>query len=140
MAWLVGSIQGGGAFNYCGGDGQLGGGNDTWVGTSQADNCHGNDGNDNLAGKADVDFLFGDAGSDYLQGDDGYDVLSGGAGTNNRIFGNNGNDELRAQNGNTTDHFVGGNGFNTCYGDWDDSSGAHDETQGCDVKVWNHVP
>jgi len=138
-AWLVGSVHSGG-FNYCGPTGSLGGGNDTWVGTPDSDNCSGGDGDDNLAGKGNVDFLFGDAGSDYLQGDGSADTLAGGGGANNRIFGNDGDDELRAVNGNTTDNFNGGNGFDVCRGDWDDSSGNHDATTSCEQKIWNHIP
>jgi hypothetical protein len=73
-----------------------------------------------------------------LQGDDGPDELHGGGGSNNRLYGNKGNDDLYSINGNTSDVFVGGDGFNTCHGDWNRSTGAHDDTSGCDVKYWTY--
>lgn len=127
------------AYNFCnGGSGNLGPGDNTWVGTSADNWCEGGDGDDNLAGKGGDDYLAGDAGSDYLQGDDGNDQLHGGGGTNNRVYGNKGNDALYSVNGNTTDRLVGGDGYNICHGDWNDANDTHDYTESCDEKHWTH--
>ncbi|WP_268750508.1 calcium-binding protein, partial [Paracidovorax avenae] len=60
---------------FTGGDG-----NDSIVGTNQADTMRGGAGNDDLRGGAGNDTLLGEDGNDGLYGEAGDDVLDGGAG------------------------------------------------------------
>lgn len=75
-------------------------GNDTIVGTVNADNIHGGDGNDAIAGMTGNDTITGGAGDDSLYGDLGNDTLDGGAG----------NDSLAGGTGNNTYLFGRGDG------------------------------
>ncbi|MFO1106720.1 MAG: hypothetical protein U1E34_11510 [Amaricoccus sp.] len=61
-------------------------GNDTILGSKQADTLSGYSGNDKIAGNAGDDALFGGDGKDFITGGGGADSLSGGAGADRFIF------------------------------------------------------
>ncbi len=63
-----------------------GSGNDTLLGTGQAELVNGNDGDDQIYGRAGNDTLRGGTGNDTLIGGVGADVLDGGAGTDTVQF------------------------------------------------------
>ena len=97
-------------------------GDDTMIGTDEADTIDGGPGNDSIFGEAgdDVllggagdDFLFGDKGDDQLSGGDGNDQLLGGIG-NDLIEGGDGDDELFGSIGD--DVLKGGEGNDVLYG------------------------
>ncbi len=115
----------------------LGGGNDSAWGGSDADQMSGGDGNDTLHGGAGDDALDGGNGNDVLRGDAGDDRLSGGGG-NDRLGGDAGDDRLDGGAGDDgleggggddiligrggDDHLFGGTGDDTLYGgDGDDT-------------------
>ena len=91
----------------------------SWGGTSGADEAHGAGGDDHLLGKGGDDLLFGDAGDDTLEGGTGADTLHGGGG-GHILFGQSGNDLLYAAADGSAEVLFGGNGVDT--GDW--SAGA----------------
>lgn len=68
-------------------------GNDTMIGTSNADIAYGGFGNDSMQGNQGADTLYGWAGDDTLYGGKGDDLLIGGDG-NDVLAGNLGNDTL----------------------------------------------
>lgn len=72
-------------------DADGGGGNDTLIGTLEANVLSGKDGNDRLEGLAGADQLYGDAGDDTLVGGLDADLLLGGSGKND-IDGGDGDD------------------------------------------------
>ena len=63
-----------------------GGGNDTIIGTSLADDLRGGGGNDSLGGGAGNDALSGAAGDDVLSGGAGADTLTGGTGKDTFVY------------------------------------------------------
>jgi Ca2+-binding RTX toxin-like protein len=63
-----------------------GGGNDTIIGTSVADDLRGAGGNDSLGGGAGNDALSGAAGDDVLTGGAGADTLTGGTGKDTFVY------------------------------------------------------
>lgn len=96
-------------------------GNDSWVGTDDADFSvneagesspvvNGGDGNDTLEGLGGDDQIAGNAGDDYLFGGDGNDQLFGAAG-DDWLDGGAGDDYMDAQPGNDT--MIGGGGSDT---------------------------
>jgi Ca2+-binding RTX toxin-like protein len=76
-------------------------GNKSLIGTKQADEIYGYEGNDTLIGDAGNDTLTGDAGNDTLRGDEGNDTLIGGAGTD-YLVGGLGDDLLTGGEGRDT--------------------------------------
>jgi Ca2+-binding RTX toxin-like protein len=80
-----------------------GGGNDTLIGGSGADQVFGQSGDDDLQGKGGSDFVFGGSGNDELTGGDGDDLA----------FGQNGSDEMIWNPGDDTDLNEGGGGVDT---------------------------
>jgi len=129
------------------------------IGTSGPDSMYGTDSADyvDLKGGSDAahtyagddygtldggdDWVWGGNGRDQFEGNDGDDVIYLEGGQNNQGWGNDGNDYVTASNGYFTDNLFGGEGDNdTCRGDWDDSSGAHDDMHDCEVRVWVHRP
>src|SRR5258708_922079 len=68
-------------------------GNDTIIGTTDADTINGLGGNDFLAGDSGDDSIVGGAGNDTLYGDGGNDWLEGGAG-NDSMSGGGGHDNI----------------------------------------------
>lgn len=90
------------------------GGNDSIVGSNDAEIVFANIGQDTLSGGGGNDTLFGGKDKDVLNGDDGDDYLNGNIGQD-LIFGGNGNDFLRG--GKDEDLLVGGNGNDTLIGD-----------------------
>src|SRR5258706_8398523 len=68
-------------------------GNDTIIGTTDADTINGLGGNDFLAGDSGDDSIVGGAGNDTLYGDGGNDWLEGGAG-NDSMSGGGGQDNI----------------------------------------------
>ena len=92
----------------------VGGAGDDWLGGGAGDDrLEGGDGNDQLFGGNDTDTLAGDDGDDRLEGGDGTDTLDGGNG-NDRLFGGNGADILAGDDGN--DRLEGGDGADTLDG------------------------
>ncbi|MGB3510471.1 MAG: PQQ-dependent sugar dehydrogenase [Microcoleaceae cyanobacterium] len=89
-------------------------GNDSIVGTADAEVINGNRGNDTIDGIQGNDTIFGGKDSDLLVGALGEDFLSGNLG-NDEIFGNQGNDILRG--GKENDNLIGGDGNDSLYGD-----------------------
>jgi RTX calcium-binding nonapeptide repeat (4 copies) len=115
-----------------GGGGQLGGGDDTYIGSARAfnlvlggagndsarggelrDQFQGGAGNDDLRGLADRDSLLGGAGDDRLIGGPGNDLLNGGLG-NDRLVGRGGADILGGGPGD--DILLGGPGDDQLFG------------------------
>ena len=72
-------------------DADGGGGNDTLIGSAEANVLSGKDGNDRLEGLGGADQLYGDAGDDTLLGGLDADLLLGGSGKND-IDGGDGDD------------------------------------------------
>src|SRR5258706_8524005 len=68
-------------------------GNDTIIGTTDADTINGLGGNDFLAGDSGDDSIVGGAGNDTIYGDGGNDWLEGGAG-NDSMSGGGGQDNI----------------------------------------------
>src|SRR5258708_36633696 len=68
-------------------------GNDSIIGTTDADTINGFGGNDFLAGNSGEDSIVGGAGNDTLYGDGGNDWLEGGAG-NDSMSGGGGQDNI----------------------------------------------
>src|SRR3954471_17238296 len=68
-------------------------GNDTLIGTVDADGISGFGGNDFIAGDSGDDILLGGAGNDTIFGDSGNDWVSGGAG-NDSVAGSGGQDDI----------------------------------------------
>ncbi len=89
------------------------GGNDTIVGTKNADFLTGYTGKDTLIGGAGNDRLYGDDGYYFDRDKGGRDVLKGGAG-NDILAGVIGNDVLKGDSG--KDVLIGGEGNDTLYG------------------------
>ena len=58
-----------------------GSGNDTYIGSANADTIYGWNGNDTISGAGGDDFLYGESGNDTLEGGAGADTLVGGSGT-----------------------------------------------------------
>jgi Ca2+-binding RTX toxin-like protein len=81
-------------------------GNDTWFGSSLADNVNGLDGNDGLDGGAGNDSLGGGAGNDYINGGTGDDTLLGESG-NDTLTGNSGSDVIDGGAGTDTAIYAG---------------------------------
>lgn len=77
----------------------LGWGNDTVLGSSQADKVYGYDGNDSLSGADGNDELYGEDGDDVLNGQGGDDILDGSIGADT-LDGGAGADTLRGWTGN----------------------------------------
>ena len=132
----------------------------TCTGTNGDDDIHGTDGNNIIDAKAGIDQVWGKGGddqivggdngdgieggngSDFIQGGNGPDTLQGQGGQNNDVRGGDGNnDDVRAQNGYTSDHLSGGPGSgDRCAGDWDVSSGQHDQLDSsCEFKIWQYI-
>jgi Ca2+-binding RTX toxin-like protein len=70
-----------------------GAGNDSIVGSSNADTITGNAGNDSINGGSGADSITGGDGNDTINGETGSDVITGGAG-NDSITAGDGNDNL----------------------------------------------
>jgi len=89
---------------------------DVIVGTSNADEFRGGDGNDIINGLGGSDTLRGDSGNDTLKGGSGSDRLDGGSGrdhlkgggNNDRLNGGGGKDKLEGEGG--RDRLIGGGG------------------------------
>ena len=90
------------------------GGNDSIIGSSDAEIIFANMGEDTVSGGGGNDTLFGGKDRDILNGDDGDDYVNGNIGQD-LIFGGNGNDFLRG--GKDEDLLVGGKGDDTLIGD-----------------------
>lgn len=108
-----------------------GGGNDTIIGTANADTLYGNDGDDSISAGGGNDSVYGGAGDDninvgsgrnFAYGEDGNDRLNGGGGVDklygqggsDRLYGNGGDDSLDGGGG--TDRLYGGLGNDTLQG------------------------
>ena len=89
-------------------------GNDTLIGTTDADTIYGFAGNDNLVGLEADDLIFGNQGNDIIDGSNGNDVLYGGK-DNDEAIGNVGQDTLFGDLGNDTCR--GGDGDDLVFGD-----------------------
>ena len=126
------------------------GGDDVMTGTSGQNSIYSWGGNDVIDARAAGDFAAGWDGADYIEGDDGNDWLEGerhddeihGGEGNDTLQGGSGNDKLYDADGHVGDLINGGNDVDiVCRGDWDDSSGQHDDIFNCDGNVtWNHIP
>ena len=119
-----------------------GAGNDTLVGTANADFISGGDGDDVINGGGSNDVLNGDAGNDSLNGEGGKDLVHGGDG-NDRVQGAGGNDVLfgdgnddRVYGGAGNDQVDGGGNVDRLFGeDGDDTltgGGSNDRLYGGD--------
>ena len=73
------------------------GGDDTVLGTADANTLSGGNGNDVVSGGDGHDILRGNGGDDVLHGEDGNDILIGGAG-NDLLIGGNGIDRISLYN------------------------------------------
>ncbi len=107
-------------------------GDDTLIGTADADQIEagggqdrveGRAGNDTILGEAGDDRLWGDVGDDLVFGGNGHDDLRGGSG-NDRLFGQAGDDRLFGEAGDDllmggigNDHLSGGEGHDRLMGD-----------------------
>lgn len=80
-----------------------GGGNDTLIGGSGADQVFGQSGNDTIQSRGGSDFVFGGSGSDTLTGGDADDL----------VFGQSGDDKMIWNPGDDTDLNEGGGGQDT---------------------------
>lgn len=74
-------------------------GDDTLIGTNEADTIFGSNGDDSLQGLEGDDLLYGGNGQDQLWGGDGKDTLEGGNG-DDRLYTSYGYDDLTGGNGN----------------------------------------
>ncbi|HEY9850795.1 MAG TPA: calcium-binding protein [Leptolyngbyaceae cyanobacterium] len=90
------------------------GGNDSIVGSEDAEIIFTNMGQDTISGGGGNDTLFGGKDRDVLKGDNGDDYLNGNIGQD-LIFGGNGNDFIRG--GKDEDLLIGGEGNDTLIGD-----------------------
>ncbi|MFT3850218.1 MAG: calcium-binding protein [Propionivibrio sp.] len=120
---------------------QLGAGNDTVTGWSEAGNViYGNGGNDSITGHQYNDFIDGGDGRDTLNGGSGADILIGGAGDdtvdgvrgNDTLSGGTGNDSLGGYDGSDTYLFGRGDGQDTItetHGMYSDITGDADVVQ-----------
>lgn len=90
-----------------GGDGPGTAGDDTLIGTAQADDIRGLGGDDRIEGRGRGDDLQGDSGNDTLLGQGGNDTLRGGSGRD-RLEGGRGNDSLYGEG--ARDVLLGGAG------------------------------
>lgn len=97
-------------------------GNDTILGTANADTLYGNDGNDSISAGGGNDIVYGGAGDDNINtgsgrniayGEDGSDRLNGGGGVD-KLYGQADNDRLYGQGGD--DFLDGGGGVDRLYG------------------------
>lgn len=93
-------------------------GNDTLLGTSDANRLEGGDGNDNLDGRAGNDSLYGGDGKDTLFGGDGRDTLYGGDGDDviDTFKGSTSGFERGAEGAGNADRAYGGAGNDLIYG------------------------
>ena len=89
-------------------------GNDSIIGSEDAEIINGNQDNDSISGNQGNDTIFGGKNSDLIFGGDGDDFLSGNLG-DDEIFGDAGNDLLRG--GKEDDLLNGGDGDDSLYGD-----------------------
>lgn len=89
-------------------------GNDSIIGTIDAEIINGNQGNDTINGNQGNDTIFGGKNLDLIFGGNNDDFLSGNLG-NDEIHGDVGNDILRG--GKESDFLIGGTGNDTLYGD-----------------------
>ncbi len=85
-------------------------GNKSLIGTKQADEIYGYEGNDEIYGDAGNDKIYGGADNDTVYGDAGNDKIYGGAG-NDTLIGGLGKDYLVGGSGNDT--LTGGEGKDT---------------------------
>jgi Ca2+-binding RTX toxin-like protein len=97
--------------------------NNTWYGTTAANQVDGLGGNDILYGYAGNDTMDGGDGDDLLYGGNDNDLLRGGNG-NDRLYGDAGNDSIMGDAGNDilyggtgNDTLIGGLGGDRLYGD-----------------------
>jgi Ca2+-binding RTX toxin-like protein len=90
------------------------GGNDSVIGSLEADDINGNQGNDNIDGFDGNDFLRGGQGDDTVYGFNGNDTVNGNNG-NDLVSGVAGDDIVRGGQGNDT--LFGGDGNDTLFGD-----------------------
>lgn len=88
-------------------------GNDTLVGTDDANTLSGGDGNDTIYGRGGTDTLSGDSGVDKLYGGSGNDTIYGGD-NNDEIYGGSGDDHIFGNANN--DAIFGGSGNDTIQG------------------------
>jgi Ca2+-binding RTX toxin-like protein len=97
-------------------------GDDTVLGTANADTLYGNDGDDSMSSGGGNDFIYGGAGDDnintgsgrnYAYGEDGNDRLNGSGGVD-KLYGQGGNDRLYGQGGD--DFLDGGSNVDRLYG------------------------
>lgn len=107
----------------------LGGGNDKYVGSTDADRINGGAGSDYLRSSLGNDRVDGGPGTDLIRGNPGVDILEGGADadfirggdqSDRRIDGGEGDDFLMGNNGN--DHMLGGNGRDRILGGGDNDT------------------
>jgi Ca2+-binding RTX toxin-like protein len=93
-------------------------GNDTVLGTSDANRLEGGDGNDSVDGRAGNDTLYGGDGKDTLVGGDGRDILYGGDGDDviDTFKGSTSGFEAGAEGAGNADHAYGGAGNDLIYG------------------------
>lgn len=96
-------------------------GDETIIGTNEADVLFGRDGNDTIFGNGGIDVLIGGAGDDQLYGGVEKDTLQGGDG-NDILFGNAGENTLSGGDGDDiiygglqADTITGGNGDDVIY-------------------------
>jgi len=85
-------------------------GNDTFLGTPDADRAYGYAGDDILSGGGRIDGLYGGDGNDVLNGDAGDDRLVGGNGID-QMYGGDGNDDIGVDE--AGDFADGGAGFDS---------------------------
>lgn len=90
------------------------GGDDTVIGSSDAEFIVGNQGGDFLIGLGEADSIFGGRDDDFLLGGEGNDLVRGDVG-DDLVAGDEGNDVLRGGRGN--DRLFGYFGNDTLYGD-----------------------
>lgn len=90
-------------------------GNDTVLGSSDAETINGNQGEDSIQGGGGDDLLLGGKGRDVVSGDEGNDLLNGNIGED-YVFGGAGNDTVRG--GKDADILNGGDGNDVLIGDF----------------------
>lgn len=88
---------------------EIGGGDNTVLGTSESDTLHGLRGDDDLLGYGGNDTMYGGSGNDVLSGRLGNDILFGGADDDDVLLGHKGNDTLDGGAG--ADVLIGGLGY-----------------------------
>ncbi len=94
-------------------------GNDTIIGSNNADTINAGAGDDSITGGSGADSIFGEAGADSISGDGGSDTIDGGDG-DDFIDGGGSSDSLSGGSGNDT--LIGGGGRDTISGDAGDDT------------------